>query len=267
MPQLAQLATTVHGFYVVSKPVGPTSAGLTNRLKWLLKKHCNQPKGIKIGHGGTLDPLADGLLPIGVGRATKQLQALLEGPKTYTFTLNFGTQTSTDDTEGEVVATSEKRPTEADLRAILPQFTGDISQQPPAFSALKINGQRAYKLARAGEDVQLEPRQVTIYSLKLCESHPNPQPQTPNPLLSSCLLEAQVSKGTYIRALARDIALALGTVGHVTTLTRIQHGPFSLQQAVTYETLDKALQSGDTHTYLLPLDGLPDGRIDTKSHD
>jgi tRNA pseudouridine55 synthase len=263
MPPLPQPPTTVHGFYVVYKPVGPTSAGVTNRLKWLLKKHCGQPKGVKIGHGGTLDPLADGLLPIGVGKATKQLQALLEGVKTYTFTLNFGTQTSTDDTEGEVVATSDKRPTEAELFAILPHFTGPISQQPPAFSALKIDGQRAYKLARAGEDVQLEPRQVTIHSLKCLKT----ERDTQNAKLKTVLLEAEVSKGTYIRALARDIALALGTVGHVTTLTRIQHGPFTLQNAVTYEMLDKALQNGDTHTYLLPLDGLPDGRIDTKSHD
>ncbi len=256
MPQLSQPATTVHGFYVVYKPVGPTSAGVTNRLKWLLKKHCGQPKGVKIGHGGTLDPLADGLLPIGVGRGTKQLQALLEGVKTYTFTLNFGIQTRTDDAEGEVVATSDTRPTEAELLAVLHQFTGSIQQMPPAFSALKVNGQRAYKLAREGAEVQLEARTITVSQLKVLEFTPE-----------KALLEAEVSKGTYIRALARDIALALGTVGHVTTLTRIQHGPFGLQQAVTYEMLDKALQTGDTHTYLLPLDGLPDDRIDTKSHD
>ncbi len=246
MPPLPQPATTVHGFYVVYKPVGPTSAGVTNRLKWLLKNHCSQPKGVKIGHGGTLDPLADGLLPIGIGKGTKHLQALLEGVKTYTFTLNFGTQTSTDDTEGEVVATSSKRPTEAELLAIMPQFTGSISQQPPAFSALKVDGQRAYKLAREGADVQLAARPVTISKLKVLEFSSE-----------KALLEAEVSKGTYIRALARDIALALGTVGHVTTLTRIQHGPFSAGQAVTYEMLDKALQTGDTHTYLLPLDGPP----------
>ncbi|RYE60689.1 MAG: tRNA pseudouridine(55) synthase TruB, partial [Hyphomicrobiales bacterium] len=159
-------ATTVHGFYVVYKPVGPSSAGITNRLKWLLKKQCGQPKGVKIGHGGTLDPLADGILPIGVGKATKQLQALLEGPKTYTFTLQFGTQTTTDDAEGEATATSDVRPTEAQLTAVLPQFTGPILQTPPAFSALKINGERAYKLARAGEVVEMQPRPVTIHSLR-----------------------------------------------------------------------------------------------------
>ncbi len=251
-----QPATTVHGFYIVYKPVGPSSAGITNRLKWLLKKECGQPKGIKIGHGGTLDPLADGLLPIGVGKATKQLQALLEGPKTYTFTLTFGTQTTTDDAEGEPTATSEARPTGAQLAAILPQFTGAITQTPPAFSALKINGERAYKLARAGETPEMQPRPVTIHSLEIIEPHPlkSCHPET----LTSCLLSATVSKGTYIRTLARDLAIALGTVGHVTTLTRIAHGPFTLGQAVTYENLDKALQSGDTHTYLLPLAELPD---------
>lgn len=237
-----QPATSVHGFYLVNKPVGPTSAGVVGRLKWLLKTHNGQPKGVKIGHGGTLDPLADGLLPIGVGKATKQLQALLEGPKTYTFTLSFGTQTTTDDAEGEPVAKSDVRPTEAATTAILPQFTGAILQAPPAFSALKINGQRAYKLARAGEVVEMQPRPVTIHSLRLLQWNGG-----------SCLLEAAVSKGTYIRSLARDVALALGTVGHVTTLTRTQHGPFGLQHAVTYEMLDKALASGDMHTYLLPL--------------
>lgn len=249
-------ATTVHGFYVVYKPVGPSSAGITNRLKWLLKNHCGQPRGVKIGHGGTLDPLADGLLPIGVGKATKQLQALLEGPKTYTFTLTFGTQTTTDDAEGDPVATSTARPTQAEIQAVLPQFTGPILQTPPPFSALKVNGERAYKLARAGEAPVMQPRPVTIHSLEIIESHPliSSNPHT----LISCLLSATVSKGTYIRSLARDIALATGTFGHVTTLTRTHHGPFSLQQAVTHEMLDKALASGDTHTYLLPLAELPD---------
>ena len=239
----------LNGFYLVEKPVGPSSAAVVGRLKWLLKQG-GQPKNIKIGHGGTLDPLANGLLPIGVGKCTKQLQALLEGPKTYTFTLAFGTQTTTDDAEGEPVATSEARPTETDLLAILPNFTGPILQAPPSFSALKINGQRAYKLARAGEEVVMEPRPVTIHSLEILECHPltssNPQ------ILKSCLLAARVSKGTYIRSLARDIATALGTLGHTTTLTRTAHGPFTQNQAVTFETLDKALQQGDMHLYLLP---------------
>lgn len=242
-----QNATTpapLNGFYLVHKPVGPSSAGITGRLKWLITQSGHPKKGpgaLRIGHGGTLDPLADGLLPIGLGKATKQLQALLEGPKTYTFTLTFGASTTTDDAEGEITATSDVRPTETDLLAILPQFTGPITQTPPSFSALKINGQRAYKLARAGEEVILAPREVTIHSLKIL-----------NYSAQSTLLEAQVSKGTYIRTLAKNLAEALGSVGHVTTLTRTAHGPFLLSDAVGLETLDKALLSGDMHTYLLP---------------
>ncbi len=244
---------TLSGFYLVHKPVGPSSAAIVARLKWLLAKSGIPKKGpgrIVIGHGGTLDPLADGLLPIGLGKATKQLQALLEGPKTYTFTLTFGTSTTTDDAEGEILQTSDVRPTETDLLNILPTFTGVITQTPPSFSALKVNGQRAYKLARAGEDVILQPREVTIHSLRLLESTPR---DTQNAKRETALLEAQVSKGTYIRTLAKNLAEALGTVGHVTTLTRTAHGPFQLKDAISLETLDKALSTGDTHTYLLPL--------------
>lgn len=235
------------GFYLVNKPEGPSSAGVVGRLKWLLKQS-GQPKNIKIGHGGTLDPLASGLLPIGVGKGTKALQALLEGPKTYAFTVQWGTQTTTDDREGEPTTTSEIRPTEAQIRAILPQFTGEITQTPPVFSALKVGGQRAYKLAREGQQVALAPRQITIYSLEILEINPQ-----------SATFTANVSKGTYIRVLGRDIALALGTVGHITMLQRTVHGPFTLEQAVSLEFLDKALQSGDIATYLLPLDVPPAG--------
>lgn len=248
---MADLPSPLSGFYLVNKPVGPSSAAVSNRLKWLLIQSGSPKKGpgaLRIGHGGTLDPLADGLLPIGLGKCTKQLQGLLEGPKTYTFTLTFGTQTTTDDAEGDPVATSAVRPTEAAILAVLPRFTGPILQTPPSFSALKIGGQRAYTLARAGEEVTLQPRPVTIHNLKLLNSTRDTQ----NATLTSAFLEAEVSKGTYIRSLARDLAEALGTLGHTTTLTRTRHGPFSLNQAVSFETLDKALQAGDMHTYLLP---------------
>jgi tRNA pseudouridine55 synthase len=228
----------MNGFLLINKPSGPTSAQVTNRLKYLLPKI--NGKKPKIGHGGTLDPLATGLLPIGIGKATKQLQALLDGPKTYVFTVTFGTQTTTDDTEGTPVATSDNRPTVGQIEAILPQFTGEISQTPPAFSALKIDGQRAYSLARSGQTVELKPRQITIHSLKMLENTPD-----------SALFEARVSKGTYVRSLARDLALALNTVGHVSQLERTAHGPFTLQQAVT---LDKIAETADIATYLLPLD-------------
>lgn len=242
------------GFLLVNKPVGPSSAAITNRLKWLFKQNGYLPQGtknIKIGHGGTLDPLADGLLPVGVGKATKQLQMLLDGPKTYQFTVQFGAQTATDDAEGELIATSESRPTAPQIQAILPQFTGPITQIPPVFSALKVGGQRAYALARAGQSPQLEPRQITIHKLTL-----NPLPVTPNPLTSATFV-AEVSKGTYIRSLGRDLAMALGTVGHITKLCRTQHGPFTLEMAQTPETLDKAIQTGQIGTYLLPLLAVP----------
>lgn len=242
------------GFLLVNKPLGPPSAAVTNRLKWLFKQNGYLPQGtknIKIGHGGTLDPLASGLLPVGVGKATKQLQMLLDGPKMYQFTVQFGTQTATDDAEGELVSTSTSRPTPAQIQAILPQFTGPITQIPPVFSALKVGGQRAYALARAGQSPQLEPRQITIHSLTF---NPEPEPQNP---LTSATFTAEVSKGTYIRSLARDIALALNTVGHVSMLCRTQHGPFTLEMAQTPETLDKALQTGQIGTYLLPLLAVP----------
>ncbi|MBI1308377.1 MAG: tRNA pseudouridine(55) synthase TruB [Proteobacteria bacterium] len=235
----------LHGFYLVNKPAGPSSAAVVGRLKYLLTQTGLPKKGpgrLVIGHGGTLDPLASGLLPIGIGKATKQLQALLEGPKTYQFTIAWGQQTTTDDTEGPCIARSQLRPTPPQIAAILPQFAGTLLQKPPIFSALKVGGARAYALARAGQQVSLEPRQVTIHSLQVIESDDK-----------SATFSAQVSKGTYIRSLGRDIALALGTVGHITSLIRTAYGPFVLSQAVDFKTLDTALQTGDITAHLLPL--------------
>lgn len=243
---------TMNGFLVVNKPEGPSSGAVVARLKYLLLKHGNMPKKgpgrLVIGHGGTLDPLACGLLPIGLGKATKKLQALLEGPKTYQFTVQWGTATTTDDREGAPTGTSESRPTAAQIAAVLPQFTGLITQTPPAYSALKVDGQRAYQLARKGADVALQPREVTIHTLTLREN-----------TNESATFVAEVSKGTYIRTLGKDIALALGTVGHITFLQRTAHGPFTLQDAVDYQTLDIALQKGDSTPYLRPLDVPPEG--------
>ena len=235
---------TPAGFFLVDKPAGKSSAAVTNRLKWLLKPMFG--KGVKIGHGGTLDPFATGVLPIGLGKGTKQLQALLEGDKTYRFTVTWGSQTTTDDIEGEVVTTSDVRPDERAILAVLPRFTGEIMQVPPAFSALKINGRRAYDMARAGETVELTARQVVIRRLALLEN-----------TLEHGVFEAEVSKGTYIRVLGRELALACGTVGHVSVLTRTQHGPFTLAQCVDAETLDRALEMGDWQQYLLPLAACP----------
>lgn len=252
------------GFLLVNKPEGPSSGAVVARLKYLLLHPPAQPdrtpnteyripvkKGpgrLVIGHGGTLDPLACGVLPIGLGKATKQLQNLLEGPKTYKFTVQWGTATTTEDREGAPTATSPYRPTTAEIQAILPRFTGQISQTPPAYSALKVDGQRAYTLARKGQEVTLQPRLITVHTIQLVESKEQ-----------CATFEAEVSKGTYIRTLGRDLAEALGTVGHLTYLQRTAHGPFTLAECVDYQTLDISLQKGDIASYLHPLAVPPEG--------
>lgn len=250
------------GLFLVNKPAGMGSTHVTNHIKWLIKQVTTLPHEgkktknmpcvalakqgrIKVGHGGTLDPFATGILPIAVGKATKLLTPLLDAPKTYTFTLQFGTATTTADNTGITTSTSTHFPTPHQIKAILPRFTGQITQIPPAFSALKVNGQRAYALARNGQNVQLEPRQITIHSLTLLETAP-----------TAARFQASVSKGTYIRTLGEDIAKALGTVGHLTQLCRTAHGPFLLEKCVDLQTLDNALQTGQWEPYLVPLSTL-----------
>ena len=196
----------------------------------------------RIGHGGTLDPLATGVLPIALGEATKLAGRMLDAAKGYDFTVQFGRQTSTLDAEGDVVATSEARPTADAITAIVPGFTGPVSQVPPAYSALKVDGKRAYALACAGEEVVLAMRHITVHRL-------DPVATTPDSATFSTL----VSKGTYIRSLARDIAIALGTVGHVTMLRRTQSGPFSLAQAISLDKLAELVQGGAIEQAVLPL--------------
>jgi tRNA pseudouridine55 synthase len=183
---------------------------------------------VKIGHGGTLDPLASGVLPIALGEATKLTGALLNGPKAYRFTLAWGVATETDDAEGAVTATSEVRPDAAAIRGMLPRFAGTIAQTPPAYSALKVGGRRAHALARAGAPPVLAPRAVTIHRLALVAAGAD-----------AATFDVACSKGTYVRSLARDIAQALGTVGHVAALRRTAAGPFSVEQA---RPLDKCLE-------------------------
>jgi tRNA pseudouridine55 synthase len=197
---------------------------------------------VKVGHGGTLDPLASGVLPVALGEATKLSGRMLDADKVYDFAIGFGTETDTLDAEGTVVATSEKRPTLAELEAVLPRFTGSIEQIPPAFSALKVDGKRAYALARAGEEVALKSRNVTVHSLTLAGGGSE-----------EVTLEARVSKGTYIRSLARDIAHALDTVGHVTMLHRSKAGPFTLEQAISLDNLSQAAKARSLEQHLLPL--------------
>jgi tRNA pseudouridine55 synthase len=239
----------LNGWIILDKPVGLGSTQAVGAVKRALRE-AGEPK-TRVGHGGTLDPLASGVLPIALGEATKLAGRMLEATKAYDFTICFGEQTDTLDLEGEVIATSEVRPTVADIEAVLPCFTGPIRQVPPAFSALRVGGRRAYDLARAGEEVALKARDVTIHSLSIR----HPEPDGPDEIT----LSATVSKGTYIRSLARDIAQALGTVGHVTMLRRTKAGPFSLEQAISLDFLNDAAKARTLDGAVLPLQaGLDD---------
>jgi tRNA pseudouridine55 synthase len=233
----------MHGWILLDKPLGLGSTQGVSAVKRALRD--GGYGKFKVGHGGTLDPLATGVLPIALGEATKLAGRMLDSDKVYDFTIRFGAQTDTLDLEGAVIATSEVRPTRAALESVLAQFTGPIAQVPPIYSALKVDGQRAYALARAGEEVELKSRDVTIHALTLAEAGDGP--------LEAATLTAHVSKGTYIRSLARDIALALGSVGHVTVLRRVKAGPFGLETAIS---LDKLAELGKGHALaqaLLPL--------------
>ncbi len=262
----------MHGWIILDKPLGLGSTQGVSVVKRALRQ--GGYGKAKVGHGGTLDPLATGVLPIAVGEATKLAGRLLDSDKAYDFTIRFGAQTDTLDAEGIVIATSAVRPTGAEVAAVLPRFTGPIAQVPPAYSALKVGGERAYDLARAGEDVVLATRNVTVHSLSAAR-HPREswdlrgereslQQGDPSlrwgdgsrdgaELLDEITLTAHVSKGTYIRSLARDIALALGTVGHVTMLRRTKAGPFDLSRAISLDNLDRAAKARELEHLLLPL--------------
>ncbi|MDX5986080.1 tRNA pseudouridine(55) synthase TruB [Sphingomonas echinoides] len=265
--------TGVHGWLILDKPLGLGSTQGVSAVKRALRAagYDASKRGIKVGHGGTLDPLATGVLPIALGEATKLAGRMLDSDKVYDFTIGFGVETDTLDLEGKVIAESAVRPTLGQVETVLPRFTGPIEQVPPAYSALKVDGERAYDLARAGETVLLASRAVTVHALS-CR-HPGLVPGSTMPQtdaredgwtpaqgrgdgegrLDSITLTAHVSKGTYIRSLARDIALALGTVGHVTMLRRTKAGPFTLDHAIS---LDKLADFGNARTLehnLLPL--------------
>ena len=263
----------LNGWIILDKPLGLGSTQGVGAVKRALREG-GYPR-VKVGHGGTLDPLATGVLPIAVGEATKLAGRMLDASKIYEFTIGFGAQTDTLDLEGSVIATSDVRPTMAAIEAVLPRFTGPVAQVPPAFSALKLDGKRAYDLARAGEEVELEPRSVTVHCLVPlpfrgevrrggCQPVPplgiersdSPLSQ-PSPLkgrgLSAITLTAHVSKGTYIRSLARDIALALGTVGHVTMLRRIKAGPFVIAQAISLDILFEKSKARRLEDITLPI--------------
>ena len=230
----------LHGWIILDKPVGMGSTQAVGAVKRLLRE-AGEPK-TKVGHGGTLDPLASGVLPIALGEATKLAGRMLDATKAYDFTIRFGEETDTLDAEGTVTGTSHVMPSMAQIEAILHQFTGAIEQVPPVYSALKIDGKAAYARARAGEILEMKSRPVTVHALSVVEAGDN-----------GITLSATVSKGTYIRSLARDIAHALGTVGHVTMLRRTRAGAFSLNEAISLDFLSQAAKARSLDGAVMPL--------------
>jgi len=251
------------GWIVLDKPHGLGSTQAVAAVKRNLRQ-AGFGKTVRVGHGGTLDPLATGVLPIAVGEATKLCGRMLDASKDYAFTVRFGAETDTLDLEGRVIAESAVRPGADAVAAVLGRFTGAIEQVPPAFSALKVDGERAYDRARAGEEVVLATRRVTVHSLRLAGETGSCPSTTfgaspPRAGEEQATLVAQVSKGTYIRSLARDIALALGTRGHVTMLRRLRAGPFGLEAAISLDMLNEIGKGAALERYLLPLEaGLVD---------
>jgi tRNA pseudouridine55 synthase len=225
----------VDGWIILDKPVGVTSTHALSIVKRLFKAD-------KAGHAGTLDPLASGILPLAFGEATKTVPFVMDGEKSYRFTVAWGAQTNTDDSDGEVIARSDNRPTPAAIEAILPRFMGVILQTPPQFSALKVQGERAYDLARDGETVELKPREVEITALALVEHGQD-----------HAVFEASCGKGTYVRAIARDFGQLLGCLGHVTALRRTEVGPFEESASLTIEALQAAGETGAQSPELLSL--------------
>lgn len=246
----------MHGWIILDKPHGLGSTQAVSAVKRALRIQREVMGGAgkwKVGHGGTLDPLATGVLPIAVGEATKLAGRMLDASKIYDFTIKFGEQTDTLDLEGQVIAVSIGYPSFEQIEAILPTFTGPIEQAPPTYSAILINGRRAYDLARKGEEVEMKLRSVTIHSLRVSASPREQRGLDDVGELEEITLTAHVSKGSYIRSLARDIALALGTVGHVTMLRRIKAGPFTLESAISLDKLDEAARGGHLGGVMLPL--------------
>lgn len=241
----------VHGWIILDKPEGLGSTQAVGAVKRNLRE-AGLGK-VKVGHGGTLDPLATGVLPIALGEATKLCGRMLDASKAYAFTVRFGEETDTLDLEGRPVAASDVRPAPGAVQDALGAFTGAILQVPPAYSALMIDGRRAYDRARTGEDVAMPTRAVTVARLTLEGTTGDPQ------ALESATFRAHVSKGTYIRSLARDIARAVGTVGHVTMLRRLRAGPFDLAQAISLDKLNDVGKGAPLENVILPLEaGLVD---------
>ena len=226
----------VNGWLVLDKGVGMTS---THAVA-VVKRAFNAKKA---GHAGTLDPLASGILPIALGEATKTVPFVMDGRKAYVFTVAWGVETDTDDAEGRPVQATHRHPERDEIEALLPRFTGQIEQVPPRYSAIKIQGERAYDLARDGEPVELQPRPVEIARLSVVR-HAGER----------SILEAECGKGTYVRSLARDLGRALGCLGHVAALRRTRVGPFTEEDAVTAAELQASAERGEAEAWLRPVD-------------
>ena len=212
----------VHGWMVIDKPAGLTSAQIVGKVRWLLNAR-------KVGHGGTLDPLATGILPLAFGEATKTVSYAMDGRKSYSFSVRWGQETESCDSEGRVIRTTDHRPDDESIRAVLDDFLGTIEQMPPRFSALKIGGRRACDLARNNQDFQLTARPVVIDKLALVGLD--------GPDIAHFTVDC--GKGTYVRSLARDLGYRLGTLAHIVALRRTRVGPFDLSQAISLESLEK----------------------------
>ncbi len=232
----------ISGWLVVDKPAGPTSTAVVNKVRWAFQ-------AAKAGHAGTLDPDATGVLAIALGEATKTVPYITDALKAYRFTVRFGQATNTDDAQGELTATSDLRPTDEDIRRALVPLTGDIEQVPPQFSAVKIDGERAYKRARDGETMEIASRPLFVDELTLL-SRPDPD---------HAELEMVCGKGGYVRAIARDLGIALGCHGHVVSLRRTWSGPFDVEDGLTMEQVEAMAHTPELDNHLLPLEtGLAD---------
>ena len=227
----------ISGWVNLDKPYGLGSTQAVGKVRWLFKAQ-------KAGHAGTLDPLATGILPIALGEATKTVSFLMDADKTYRFTIEWGRSTASFDAEGATTATSDVRPDRAAVEAALPAFIGEIAQVPPAFSAIKIDGERAYDLARAGAEVVIEARTVTVHDARVISQ----------PDADHVEIEVDCGKGTYVRAIARDLAEQLGACGHVSALRRTRVGPFTEESAVTLEYLEQLCDRGAALEALAPVE-------------
>ncbi|SFB01560.1 tRNA pseudouridine synthase B [Poseidonocella pacifica] len=242
----------ISGWMIVDKPAGLSSAAVVNKVRWALDAK-------KAGHAGTLDPEATGVLAVALGEATKTVPYVTDALKAYEFTVRLGQATNTDDTEGEVIASSDARPTDADIKEALHGFVGEIQQVPPKFSAVKIDGERAYKLARDGEEVEIEARPLWVESLLMLD----------RPDQDHVTLELVCGKGGYVRSIARDLGETLGCLGHVSRLRRVWSGPFHSKEAVTLAEIERLARDPALDAHILPLEiglaDLPQARITPES--